>query len=106
MNTIKECFDIILRSNKNDSYLASRKVRKLLYGSHCGNDFKEIKNIINSAPNEYAKIAEDWRQEYFIVALSVIYYLHDNKKILISFFLFYSLYYNIKMELFAMRPCE
>jgi hypothetical protein len=81
MSTIKECFDIIFSGNKNDSRLASRRVRKLLYGSHCArDDFKEIKDIINSAPNEYSKIVEDWRQEYFIVAVSVIYYLHDNEK--------------------------
>ncbi len=77
-NTIKECFDIILRGDKGNSRLAARKVRKLLYGSQGGRDkFDDIKNIINSAPVEYAKISEEWRQENFITAISVIYYLHD-----------------------------
>jgi len=81
MNTIKECFDIILRGNKSDSRLAARRVRKLLYSSQGGRDkYKDIKNLINGAPGEYAKISEEWRQENFIVAASVIYYLHDKEE--------------------------
>ena len=83
MNTIKECFDTILRGNKSDSRLAARRVRKLLYSS-TGTDnreiFVELANLINGAPGEYAKISEEWRQENFITAVSVIYYLHDKEE--------------------------
>ena len=81
VSTIKKCFDVILNGNKSDSHLAARRVRKLLYGSQDGRDkFKAIKNIINYAPNEYGKISEDWRQENFVVAVSVIYYLHNREE--------------------------
>lgn len=67
MNTLKECFDTILRGNKSDSRLAARKVRKLLYGSQNNRDeYEDIKNLINSAVSEYAKISEEWRQENFV----------------------------------------
>ncbi len=81
MNTIKECFNLILRGDKNNSRLAARKVKKILYNFQSNEeDYEEIKKRINSAPNEYAEILEDWRQENFVVAVSVIYYLHDKKE--------------------------
>ena len=80
MNTIKECFDIILRGSEEDSRLAARKVRKLLYNSRDGRDkFDVLKNIINGASDEYAKISEDFRRENFVIAISVLYYLHDRE---------------------------
>lgn len=81
MNTIKECFDIILSGNKDNSHLAARRVRKLLYGSRSGRDrFNDIVSLVNNAPHQYAKISEDWRQENFVAATSVIYYLHDREE--------------------------
>lgn len=81
MNTLKECFNIILNGDKDNSRLAARRVRKLLYGSHSHKDkFKDIEKIIDCAPFEYSKILEDWRQENFVVAISVIYYLHDREE--------------------------
>lgn len=81
INTIKECFNTILRGNKSDSRLAARRVRKLLYGSQGGGDkFEDISNLINDAPSEYAKISEDWRQEDFVMTISVIYYLHGREE--------------------------
>jgi len=81
MNSIKECFDTILRGNKNDSRLAARRVRKLLYNFQSGkNKFKDIEYIINSASQEYGKISESWRQENFVVAISVIYFLHNREE--------------------------
>lgn len=81
MDTIKECFNKILCGSKSESSLAARKVRKLLYSSHNNQyKYKDIKNLINNASDEYVKISEEWRQENFIVAISVIYYLHDEEK--------------------------
>ncbi|KKW15823.1 MAG: hypothetical protein UY56_C0026G0004 [Parcubacteria group bacterium GW2011_GWA1_50_14] len=81
MNTVKECFDTILRGNKSDSRLAARRVRKLLYSSQSGrNDLEDIKNLINNASIEYAKIFEEWKQENFVAATSVIYYLHNKEE--------------------------
>jgi len=80
LNTIKECFDVILSGEKEDSRLAARKVRRLLYSSRgSGNKFGDIKNIVNSAPGNYVIITESWRQENFVSAVSVIYYLHDRE---------------------------
>lgn len=80
MNTLKECFKIILTGDKETSRMAARAVRKLVYSSQSGRDkYKDIKNIINSAPVEYAKISENWRQENFVMAISVIYFLHDRE---------------------------
>ncbi len=82
-NTIKECFDTILHGNKSDSRLAARRVRQLLYSS-TGTDnrkkFIDIANLIKNAPREYEKISEEWRQENFVTAVSVIYYMHDREE--------------------------
>lgn len=81
MDSIKECFETILGGNKDDSRLAARMVRKLLYSSRSNrNEFEDIKSIINNASREYDKISEDWRQENFVTAISVIYYLHDREE--------------------------
>ena len=79
--TFNELFKIILSGNENQSHEAARKVRKFLYSSRSGgkNEYKQIKNIINAAANTYAKIVEDWRRENFVMAVSVIYYLHDRE---------------------------
>lgn len=81
MNTTKECFDTILHGNKSDSRLAARKVRKLVYSSATSRDkYEDIKNLVKRAPGEYANIAEEWRQENFVVAVSVLYFLHDKEE--------------------------
>ncbi len=54
-------------------------MRKLLHSSHDGGKYESIKSIIENAPGEYAKISEDWRQENFIIAVSVLYFLHDRE---------------------------
>ena len=80
MKTFAELFNIILTGNKDESRKASRDVRKLLYSSHYDKDsFRDMKSIIQNAPTEYAKIKEDFRQENFVMAISVIYYLHDRE---------------------------
>jgi len=82
MNTIRDCFNIILSGNKKESHLAARQVRKLLYnsGSNSRSRFKDIENQINRAPADYADITEEWRQENFIMAISVIYFLRSKEK--------------------------
>jgi len=81
MNTITQCFKIILNGNKEASRKAARQVRKLLYsGVSDKAKFKEIKRLVSKAPEEYKKISESWRQENFVVAVSVIYYLHDKEQ--------------------------
>lgn len=79
MNTLKECFDVILHGDENDSRLAARMVRKLLYSSAGRDKYEDIKNLVNTASGDYAKISEEWRQENFAVAVSVIYFLHDKE---------------------------
>jgi len=80
MATIKECFDAILRDEREESRLAARKVSKALYSSQGDKTkFQEIAVIVARAPETYSRISEDWRQENFVMAVSVIYFLHDKK---------------------------
>jgi len=78
--TFKELFKTILIADKTASRTAARTVRKFLYSSHQGREkYDDIHEIINDTPNAYAKITEDWRRENFVMAVSVIYYLHDHE---------------------------
>jgi len=81
MNTIKECFGTILGGNKEESRQAARKVRKLVYSSSASGreKYEEIAALVRTAPENYMRISEDWRQENFVMAVSVIYFLHDRE---------------------------
>ncbi|MFH0792238.1 MAG: hypothetical protein V1905_03435 [bacterium] len=79
MGTFIELFNTILTADKEASRQAAREARKFLYSSHSSGQFQDITLIIESAPSEYVKIAEDWRQENFVIAVSVLYYLHDRE---------------------------
>jgi len=79
MNTIKNCFEIILKGNKNESRQAARRVRKLVYSSRSNNKYNDIKKLVNDAPKTYKKISESWRQENFVMAIGVMYFLHDRE---------------------------
>lgn len=81
METFIECFKIVLTGDKEASRLAARRVRKILYSAHFSkNEYADIKKIIETAPQEYANIIEDWRRENFVISVSVIYYLHGREK--------------------------
>ncbi|GEM_PF-4605864 len=61
-------------------WLILRRINKLVYSSQSGKDkYKEIARIINEVPGVYAKITEPWRQENFVMAISVMYFLHDKE---------------------------
>lgn len=77
--TFIEFFNTILTGNKDDSRNAARGVRKLLYSSSDGGKYDDLKKIIGKAPDEYRKIKEEWRQESFVVAVSVLYFLHNKE---------------------------
>lgn len=81
MKTFTELFNTILTADKDRSRQAAREVRKLVYSSSAANKdkYEDIKHIINNASGEYAKITEDWRQENFVIAISVMYFLHDRE---------------------------
>lgn len=79
MNTIADCFLTILHGDEVDSRRAARQVSKLLYSAKDTSKYEDIKQIVNTALNEYKKIVEPWRQENFVLAASVIYYLHDRE---------------------------
>ena len=82
MNMIKTCFETILHGNKEESRLAARMVRKILYRATVSSDrskYNEISETINNAVRAYSKIQEEWRQENFVTAISVIYFLHDRE---------------------------
>ena len=74
-----ELFDVILTGNKDDSRVAARGVRKLLYSSRNSGKYNELKAIIENASEKYRKITEDWRRENFVMAVSVLYYLHNEE---------------------------
>jgi hypothetical protein len=79
MQTFSECFNIILLGDKDASRRAARQVRRLVYSSGEGDKFKLLASIIESAPEEYKKIIEEWRQENFVMAVSVMYFLHNKE---------------------------
>lgn len=81
MSTIKECFDTISNGGKEESRQAARRVRKLVYSSSAEGQekYKEITVLVETAPENYARISENWRQENFVIATSVIYFLHDRE---------------------------
>jgi len=81
MDSIKACFDTILRGDEEESRLAARAVRKLVYSSAASNKdkYEDIAVLVRTAPENYIRISEDWRQENFVMAVSVIYFLHDRE---------------------------
>jgi hypothetical protein len=82
MSSIKKYFEIILNGGKEESRVAARQVRKTLYSSRSDRgSFSDIKNITNSAVEEYYKIKEDWHQENFVIAISVIHFLRDKNNL-------------------------
>ncbi|MDD4409936.1 MAG: hypothetical protein PHW52_04790 [Candidatus Pacebacteria bacterium] len=81
MDSIKKCFNIILEGEKEESRLAARTLRKILHSAGNRDEkFQSIGKIMNEAPFEYAKIVEAWRQENFVIAISVIDFLSNEEK--------------------------
>jgi len=80
MPTFAELFNTILTGDRDESRTAARQVRKQVYSSGDGNKYKSITSIIDNAPQEYEKIMEGFRQENFVVAISVMYFLHDKER--------------------------
>ena len=81
MTTFSECFNVILTGDREASRKAARQVRKLVYSS-AGDGrekFEEMAAIIENAPKEYEKIKEESRQENFVMAISVMYFLHNKE---------------------------
>ena len=54
-------------------------MRKATYSSNAGK-YDDIKAIINGASEKYRIIAEEFRQENFVMAVSVMYFLHDREQ--------------------------
>ena len=51
MDTIKECFTVIMQGNAEESRAAARRVRKVLYGSAVRDKekFIEIKDVVSDS---------------------------------------------------------
>lgn len=79
MKTFSELFNAILIADKNTSRKAAREVRKLVYQSHNG-QYDQILSIIKNSSKEYTKIKDDFRKNNFVMAISVMYFLHDMEK--------------------------
>ena len=79
MKTFTELFNTILTADEETSCQAAREVRKLVYSSGENEKYKCVASIIENAPAEYVKIIEDWRQENFVMAISVMYFLHNRE---------------------------
>ena len=80
MTTFSELFNIILTADRESSRKAARQVRKLVYSSQSHKKYEQIAPIIEKAPEEYAKITDDFRQENFVVAISTMYFLHNREE--------------------------
>lgn len=79
INTFTELFEIILNEDRENSRKAAREVRKLLYSSRSDSKFNEIGNILEGVQKKYKNIQEDWRKENFVIAVSVVYFLHNKE---------------------------
>lgn len=79
MKTIPELFRTILNGDKEVSRTAARAVRKTTYSAN-GGKYEDIKAIINGASEKYRIIIEEFRQENFVMAVSVMYFLHDREQ--------------------------
>src|SRR3989338_331807 len=79
MKTFTELFNTLLTADEETSRQAAREVRKLVYSSGENEKYKCVASIIENAPAEYVKIIEDWRQENFVMAISVMYFLHNRE---------------------------
>src|SRR3989344_9432589 len=102
MKSFTELFKIILTDDQESSRKAAREVRKLVYGSSSGN-YDEITSVINNASKEYRKIKEDFRQEHFVMAISVMYFLRDREQE--PDFLFPWLFHLLKHKRGNIRHC-
>ena len=80
MKTFQDIFNIIFTAEKDASRKAAREVRRAVYSSGERDEYKVIKSVIDTAPAKYERIKEDWRQENFVMAVSVMYFLHDREK--------------------------
>lgn len=79
MKTFRELFTTILTGDKKSSRKAARAVRKVVYSAGDNKKYLTISSIITQASLEYAKIMENWRQENFVMAISVMYFLGNKR---------------------------
>ena len=78
MQSFTDLFKTILEGDKESSRRAARAVRKFLYSSNSDKEkYSEIKKIVNNSDEIYRNIKEEWRQENFVMAISVMYFLHN-----------------------------
>ncbi len=77
MSAFSELFNTIVTADREASRKAAREVRKLVYSSGDDTKYQEIISIIENAPAEYAQINEGFRQENFVIAVLVMYFLHN-----------------------------
>ncbi len=82
MTTFIDLFADILNGNRQSSHQAARAVRKQLFSPSFSykRRYEDIQLIIDIAAAEYYKIKEDWRKENFVLAVSIIYFLHNKNK--------------------------
>jgi hypothetical protein len=78
-NKFAELFKVILTADKDESRHAAREVRKKLYSIDDERKDEMISLIVSRAPGGYKQINEDWRQENFVIAISVLYFLGNKK---------------------------
>lgn len=108
--TFTSLFDIILTAEKNESHEAASEVRKLLYkGNYDKKTYREIYSIVEDAPNKYVKIIEEWREENFVRAISVMhfsYVWHKQPNILFPWLFFLLTHKNGNVRNSARRMIE
>ena len=76
--TLLEAFNIILTANEEESRKTARQVRKLAYSHNDKDKYSTIVSIIETAPQTYTDITEEFRQENFVKAISVLYFLRND----------------------------
>ncbi|MFO7807157.1 MAG: hypothetical protein R6V40_01900 [Candidatus Moraniibacteriota bacterium] len=78
--SLNDLFGIVLSEEKEKSRQAARDVRKRIFsGGDRKSERGDLDRLIREAPKKYVDIAENWRRENFVMAISVIYFLHDRE---------------------------
>jgi transposase-like protein len=75
---LKEAYQKILYGTEPEAKKAWQSMRKLVYSGGHGK-YDEIKEELENVKENYKNIVEDWRREYYISSISIMYFLHHKE---------------------------
>ncbi len=75
---LKEAYQKILYGTESEAKKAWQGMRKLVYSGGNGK-YDEIKKELEKVKENYKNIVEDWRREFYISSISIMYFLHHKE---------------------------